>query len=359
MSNQPHESTGWGGVFALLAVLITLILASAALGQQAASCRVFNQLGNFSNIGSGTLISKTADGREGLVLTCWHTFREGQGSIVVTFPGGKRHGARIVAANQQADLAALVIANPATEPVRIASSIKTGEALTACGFGEVGQYRCMRGLALRSINESGQTSVLLSSDVRQGDSGGGVFNQRGELVAVVWGHRDGVTYASAGPQLTQFVAQWPGVQGRCFGGNCPQPHLQQPGRMVPASPQPIPQSPDSTGLNSLRDDIAKLRESLNQQQQLLEQQGSNSYVTPEALEQRDANLLDKLRGGVSPGGKLGNKAGWALMGALGLSGPAGLAVVAAGTVGGWWLGRRVRRRVVGRRQRRFRQREPG
>ena len=44
-----------------------------------------NKLGEFTNVGSGTLIDTSES--QGLVLTCAHLFAEGAGEIVVEFPG--------------------------------------------------------------------------------------------------------------------------------------------------------------------------------------------------------------------------------------------------------------------------------
>jgi hypothetical protein len=41
--------------------------------------------------------------------------------------------------------------------------------------------------------------------VRPGDSGGGVLNPRGQLVGVVWGQRDGLTYTTCGRPLREFL----------------------------------------------------------------------------------------------------------------------------------------------------------
>ncbi len=179
----------------LAVVLIALICSAAAYGQSTGSavCRVHNRLGGFANVGSGTLVDKTEDGREGLVLTCWHLFREGTGQVVVQFDDGRSHGARVVALDRNADLAALAIANPRAEPVGVNLTIGRQAKLSACGFGQTGQYRCAVGINGGESRAPGQTSLLVNNGVRSGDSGGGVFDEQGRLVAVVWGERDGVT----------------------------------------------------------------------------------------------------------------------------------------------------------------------
>ncbi|QDT76037.1 S1 family peptidase [Lacipirellula limnantheis] len=171
---------------------------SVQTAPNAASCRVHNQLSGGANVGSGTLIDVTASGERGLVLTCAHLFTEGTGQVVVEFPNGKCHGALVVAIDQQADLAALEIARPPALAVEVNQQTAAVGNLTACGFGPTGAYRCVAGPVLGYSESPGQTSVRIGGAVRSGDSGGGVFDNRGRLVAVVWGESGGVTYASTG-----------------------------------------------------------------------------------------------------------------------------------------------------------------
>ncbi len=249
----------------LAVVLIALICSAAAYGQSTGSavCRVHNRLGGFANVGSGTLVDKTEDGREGLVLTCCHLFREGTGQVVVQFDDGRSHGARVVALDRDADLAALAIANPRAEPVGVNLTIGRQAKLSACGFGQTGQYRCAVGIYGGESRAPGQTSLLVNNGVRSGDSGGGVFDEQGQLVAVVWGERDGVTYASCGTPLRDFLGR---VLGRrtqlvvnCPNGLCPQ--LLPPERAGPSpgpgtgrlAPQAVLPHDPGTGQHSIID----------------------------------------------------------------------------------------------------------
>ena len=141
----------------------------------AASCRVHNQLAGGANMGSGTLIDVTPAGERGLVLTCAHLFTEGTGQVVVEFPDGKRHGALIVAIDQQADLAALEIARPGAGAVELNQQLASTSQMTACGFGPSGVYRCVAGPVLGYSEGPGQTSVRIGGAVRSGDSGGGIW----------------------------------------------------------------------------------------------------------------------------------------------------------------------------------------
>jgi hypothetical protein len=179
---------------------------AAIASNAAASCRIHNQLpGGVATAGSGTLIDALPDGSRGLVLTCAHLFSEGTGQVIVEFPDGRSHGALVVAIDHQADLAALEIARPAVPAVEVNRELSTASQLTACGFGPTGAYRCITGPAIGYLEGAEQTNVRIQGAVRSGDSGGGVFDNRGRLVAVVWGESNGVTYASTGRPLGRFL----------------------------------------------------------------------------------------------------------------------------------------------------------
>jgi hypothetical protein len=194
--------------------------AIAAHGAEPASCRIHNHLPhNVTNIGSGTLVDVTADRRRGLVLTCAHLFTAGRGRVIVEFANGRTHGANVLAVDPDADLAALEIADPQASPAPLGIDVDPQGALTACGFGPAGQFRCIAGRVIGTAQGTGQLSVQITGAVRSGDSGG-VFDQQGRLVAVVWGESGGVTYASTGGPLRRFLERVLGkriVPGRASG----------------------------------------------------------------------------------------------------------------------------------------------
>jgi hypothetical protein len=315
---------------------------------------VHNRLGGFANVGSGTLVDKTEDGREGLILTCWHLFREGTGQVVVQFDDGRSHGARVVALDRNADLAALAIANPRAEPVGVNLTIDRQAKLSACGFGQTGQYRCAVGIYGGESRAPGQTSLLVNNGVRSGDSGGGVFDEQGRLVAVVWGERDGVTYASSGTPLRDFLGRVLGQRTQlvvnCPDGLCPRPAGPLPGpgtgRLAPQAV--IPQDP-GTGQHSIIDDprFGELAAAIDRlRTEKLDRSDLQRFQSESTT--RHESLLDRIRVLAAGGGpSVGKAAGAAAVSLLGLSGPAGWAVLAAGTVGGWLVGRRMRRKLRG------------
>lgn len=160
------------------------------LAPNPAACRVANAVaGGARYLGSGTLVD--CDERFGLVVTCQHLFRGGAGTISVTFPDGQSSAARLVHSDATWDLAALLIARPNVEPVAIAPAHpRQGEAVWSCGFGPDGRYACNAGRVtgyVRAGAAATSETLELTGSAREGDSGGPVFNQQGELVAVLWG----------------------------------------------------------------------------------------------------------------------------------------------------------------------------
>lgn len=158
--------------------------------------------------GSGTLI----DVREnfGLVITNWHVVRDATGTIEVVFPNGFNSKARALKVDTDWDLAALVVwRHPGIEPVPIAASApQPGDRLTICGYGQ-GNYRCASGHCTQYYAprlDFPRHMVELDVEARQGDSGGPIFNDRGELAGVLFGAGQGTTLGSFGGRVNTFLA---------------------------------------------------------------------------------------------------------------------------------------------------------
>ncbi len=343
-------------------IVFALAFSAAAHGQSSPShqavCRVHNQLGTVANVGSGTLVDKTEDSSQGLVLTCWHLFREGTGNIVVEFGNGRTHGARIVAHDEKADLAALAISKPQSEPVKVGFVLEGNARLSACGFGSSGRYRCANGIVIGESHGEGQRSLLVNDTVRSGDSGGGVFDEQGRLVAVIWGERSGVTYASHGAPLKNFIERVLGRRTRvvvnCPNGLCPRTAPSNRDRPAWIS-KDKPESSEDPRFGELTRAISALQLEKQDRGNYLTRDELAGYVQSEKIEQlenenqvRHESLLTRIRALSAAGGpSLGKAAGAAAVGLLGLSGPAGWAVLAAGTFGGWLMGRWMKRKQHG------------
>lgn len=176
-----------------------------------AMCRVVVETPSGRSLGSGTLVGVAAPA--GYVLTCGHLFDDGANRVTVVFANGQRFEASIAAADRPNDVALLKIAAPAIKPIPTGDAVRTGATLTACGFGGAGRFRAVRGTAIGYATPIGatHTSVRIRGAVRSGDSGGPVLDAAGRLVGVVWGVREGVTYAAFGEPVRRLLA---GIGGR-------------------------------------------------------------------------------------------------------------------------------------------------
>jgi hypothetical protein len=253
--------------------------------------------------GSGTLVRRTSS--LGLVLTCSHLFDNATGRIIVSFNNGQRFAARLIERDRAHDLAALLIRRPDAEPIAVSDEEPAG-VLAACGYGPDGQLRCFRGNVTGQATAAGAVfrSLTIAGAARPGDSGGGVFNTSGQFVGVVWGQRDGLTYATCGRPVREFLKR---ILGRA--------DRQSPAR-------PGVDSPHGDEKASSADFESRIHARLQSLEERLKQIASNKVGFFQGLSF----------------GKL-------LVGALGLSGPLATAVIIAGGL----AGRRLRKHGATRR----------
>jgi hypothetical protein len=158
------------------------------------------------SLGSGTLVA--VSDHHGLVVTNWHVVRDAAGPIVVAFPNGFRSAASVLRTDRDWDLAALAIWRPNVEPVPLASlPPQPGEPLSIAGYGS-GQYRTITGRCTQYVSPGYNQPfemVELSAPARQGDSGGPIFNSRGELAGVLFGTAAGQTSGSYCGRVRTFL----------------------------------------------------------------------------------------------------------------------------------------------------------
>ncbi|MEM6331315.1 MAG: serine protease [Planctomycetota bacterium] len=170
----------------------------------AAACRVIARTATGTNFGSGALVHSA--GSRGYVLTCEHVVADAAAGVSVVFAGGQAYSGRVVAAEAGPDLAVVEIAAPPAEPFRLAMSV--GDRwYTAGGFGSDGRYRTVSGPVVGQATAAGARapSLVIRGAVRSGDSGGPVLTPGGELVGVVWGVRNGASYASFGRPVQDIL----------------------------------------------------------------------------------------------------------------------------------------------------------
>jgi hypothetical protein len=159
------------------------------------------------SFGSGTLID--ARGEFGLVVSNWHVVRDAAGTISVEFPDGFKSPAQVVRLDKDWDLAALSIRRPQTAPVPISGDApRPGDRLTIGGYGS-GAWRLAAGTCTQYLSpgvDFPQEMLEVGVEARQGDSGGPIFNERGELAGVLFGSGPGYTSGSYGGRVLKFLA---------------------------------------------------------------------------------------------------------------------------------------------------------
>ena len=193
---------------------MVLCLTSVAPGQGTASqhgahpavVRIISTERSGTSFGSGALVA--AGDTYGLVVTNWHVVRDSAGPITVLFPDGFHSAATVLAADRDWDLAALAIWRPNVRPIRLATEApRPGEILTIAGYGR-GWYRAAVGRCTQYVSPGRNhpfEMVELDAGARQGDSGGPIFNQRGELAGVLFGAGSGRTTGSYCGRVRWFL----------------------------------------------------------------------------------------------------------------------------------------------------------
>ena len=216
----PFGPPPWGqpAVTRLLTLILAMGAASAAWAQPAftpapsfagphpAVVRVVVPERDGTAYGSGALVAVNKS--SGLVLTNWHVVRDAAGPITVVFPDGFRSGAYLLRTDRDWDLAALAIRRPNVQPVALASEApRPGEALTIAGYGS-GSYRAVTGRVTQYVSPGGNQPfemIELAAPARDGDSGGPIFNSRGELAGTLFGSAFGRTTGSYCGRLRWFL----------------------------------------------------------------------------------------------------------------------------------------------------------
>jgi hypothetical protein len=111
-----------------------------------------------------------------------------------------------------------------------------GDQTTICGFGPKGIATAALGAVLGFAKAKGEDAgpddtLMVSGYVANGDSGGPIFNERGEIAAVLWGGVDNLTVGAKASRCRIFAGKWLSRDGRCNGeGVC------LAGPLVPETP---------------------------------------------------------------------------------------------------------------------------
>lgn len=158
------------------------------------------------SLGSGVLLGHTE--HLGLVVTNWHVVQDATGTIIVAFPDGFRSAARLLKTDRNWDLAALAVWRPSAQPVPLAAYLpQRGEPLSIAGYGG-GSYRMASGRLVGYVAPAAHfphEMLEVSTSARQGDSGGPIFNARGEVAGILFGTGGGRTIGAWSGRVRNFV----------------------------------------------------------------------------------------------------------------------------------------------------------
>ncbi len=157
--------------------------------------------------GSGTLVDVRGD--YGLVVTNWHVVEAAKRELWVEFSDGFRSAGKLLKVDRDWDLAAIAIWKPNAPAVTLSQiAPQPGDPLVIAGYGN-GPFLAARGECLQYVTPSLELPmemVQVSAAARNGDSGGPIFNDRGELAGVLFGTGEGVTSGSYCGRVNQFLA---------------------------------------------------------------------------------------------------------------------------------------------------------
>lgn len=185
---------------------------------------VFLQQYVTSGAGSGVVVSE-----DGLIITNHHVI-DGATSIVVRLANGEEYDAQLIASDAQTDVAVLRINATNLQPAILGDSdnLVVGEDVIAVGnpLGSLGGTVTDGIISAldREITIDDQTMTLLqtSAAISPGNSGGGLFNTKGELIGVVNAKSSGSNVEGLGfaipvnvvKEVAQDLIETGKVQGR-------------------------------------------------------------------------------------------------------------------------------------------------
>lgn len=159
-----------------------------------------------TSYGSGSLVDVYRD--YAIIITNWHVVSDRIGDVSVQFPDGFQSAGKVLKVDKDWDLAAIGIWRPRVEPMRFADRApQIGEPLAIAGYGP-GQWRLASGRCTQFVSPGSNfppDMVEVSVEARQGDSGGPILNQQGEIAGVLFGAGRGATSGSHAPRVKMFL----------------------------------------------------------------------------------------------------------------------------------------------------------
>ena len=159
--------------------------------------------------GSGVIISE-----DGYIITNNHVINDAS-SIAVRLVDGREFPASLIAADQRTDIAVIRISATGLQPIVFgdSSALVVAESVLAVGnpLGELGGTVTggMISALDREMIVEGELMTLLQTDaaVNPGNSGGGLFNMRAELIGIVNAKSGGLNIEGLGFAIPSNIAK--------------------------------------------------------------------------------------------------------------------------------------------------------
>ena len=148
---------------------------------------LWGQLQLVQGAGSGVIIKEN-----GYIATNYHVI-DGANKVQVTLHNGESYQATIIGSDEENDIAVIKIDEKGLTTAKIgdSSTVAVGDLAVAIGnpLGQLGGTATTGIISAldRTLNIEGTTLTLLQTDaaINGGNSGGGLFNSRGELIGIV------------------------------------------------------------------------------------------------------------------------------------------------------------------------------
>lgn len=160
---------------------------------------VLGQTTQGTSTGSGFVLSEN-----GYVVTNYHVV-ENASSVAVTTYDGMQHPAKMIGGDSSNDIAVLKIEVQGLQPVKLGSSddLIVGDQVVAIGnpLGELTSTLTVGYISARDrdVNTDGSVINMLQTDaaINSGNSGGPLFNMKGEVVGITTAKYSGTTNSGA------------------------------------------------------------------------------------------------------------------------------------------------------------------
>ncbi len=176
---------------------------------------IYNQMSAGTSSGSGFILNT-----DGYVVTNYHVV-EGNGALSVVLTNGTEHEARLVGCDETNDVALLKIEGDNLQAVTLGSStdLIVGDQVVAIGnpLGELTSTLTVGYVSAkeRDVNTDGFAINMLQTDaaINSGNSGGPLFNMRGEVIGITTAKYSGTSSGGATIEGVGFAIPIDDVSG--------------------------------------------------------------------------------------------------------------------------------------------------